>query len=76
MKKKIKYTNEPMKLKVVKDFLPAPEHLVAKEDNVKVTITLSRNSVKFFKKHAKKAHSHYQTMIRKVIDYYASHYAI
>lgn len=75
MKKKIKYTNEPMELKIVKDFLPAPENLVTKEDNVKVTITLSKNSVEFFKKHAKKIHSHYQTMIRKVIDYYAVHHS-
>ena len=76
MKQKIKYTNEPMELKIVKDFLPSPENLVLKEDNVKVTITLSKNSVEIFKKHAKKAHSHYQTMIRKVIDYYATHYAV
>jgi hypothetical protein len=38
MKSKIKYSDEPMgKLKVVNDFLPPPEQLVVKEDNVKVT---------------------------------------
>jgi hypothetical protein len=42
MKKKIKYTNEPMgKLKVIKDFLPPPEKLVLKEENVKITISLN-----------------------------------
>jgi predicted DNA binding CopG/RHH family protein len=75
MRKKIKYTNEPMEFKEIRDFLPSPEHLVFKEKNVKVTLTLSQNSVDFFKKYAKKSHSHYQTMIRKIIDYYATHYA-
>ncbi|MDP3016231.1 MAG: CopG family transcriptional regulator, partial [Deltaproteobacteria bacterium] len=33
MKSKIKYTEEPMgKLMVVKDFLPAPDQLVLKEE--------------------------------------------
>lgn len=40
MKKKIKYTDEPLgQLQVVKDFLPPPEELVFKEDGVKVTMT-------------------------------------
>lgn len=56
MKNKIKYSDEPMgKLKVVvNDFLPPPEQLVLKEDNVKVTIALKKASVEFFKKEAKK----------------------
>ena len=33
MKKKINYKHEPMDIKIVKDFLPSPEQLVAKEDN-------------------------------------------
>jgi len=74
MKKKIKYSNEPMKFKVIKDFLPPPEELALKEENVKVTLTLSKESIAFFKKYAAKANSHYQTMIRKVLDYYVSHY--
>ena len=53
MKKKIKYTDEPINAKVIKDFLPDPEDLVYKEDNVKVTITLSKRSLNFFKKYAK-----------------------
>ncbi len=44
MKKKIKYTDEPMgKLKVIKDFLPQPGQLVVKEENVKVTIALKKS---------------------------------
>jgi len=43
MKKKIKYSDEPLgKLRVIDDFLPPPEELVFKEENVKVTMTLSK----------------------------------
>ncbi|MEW6517558.1 MAG: CopG family transcriptional regulator [candidate division FCPU426 bacterium] len=72
--KKIKYTHEPMKLKVVDDFLPPPEKLAEKSDQVKVTITLSKASVEFFKAHAKKKRFHYQKMIRRVLDYYVAYY--
>ena len=75
MKSKIKYTDEPMgKLKIAKDFLPAPDKLVLKEDKVKITISLSKSSIDFFKEQAKKQHTSYQKMIRRVIDYYASQY--
>jgi hypothetical protein len=75
MKSKIKYTNEPLgELRVVKDFLPPPDQLVLKEENVKVTIALKKSSIDFFKKEAKKQHTSYQKMIRQVIDWYASHY--
>lgn len=75
MKRKIKYTEEPMgELKVVKDFLPRPDQLVLKEENIKITISLKKESIDFFKKTAKKHHTSYQKMIRQVIDWYASHY--
>jgi predicted DNA binding CopG/RHH family protein len=75
MKDKIKYTDEPMgDLKVVKDFLPPPDQLVLREDRVKVTISLSKGSVEFFKKEAKKQRISYQKMIRRVIDVYTSQY--
>ena len=55
MKSKIKYTEEPMgELRIIKDFLPPPDRLVLKEENVKVTISLKKESVDFFKKQAKK----------------------
>jgi hypothetical protein len=73
MKSKIKYSDEPMgKLKVVNGFLPPPEQLVVKEDNVKVTIALKKSSIEFFKKEAKKNHTSYQKMIRQLIDWYTS----
>jgi len=75
MKSRIKYTDEPMgKLKIIKDFLPSPDQLVLKEDKVKVTISLSKGSIEFFKKEAKKQRTSYQKMIRRVIDFYASQY--
>ena len=75
MKSKTKYTEEPMgQLRVVKDFLPPPDKLVLKEDHVKVTISLKKSSVFFFKEQAKTQKTSYQRMIREVVDWYASHY--
>jgi len=75
MKSKIKCTDEPMgKLKVISDFLPPPDQLVLKEDNVKVTLALKKSSVEFFKKEAKRHHTSYQKMIRQLVDWYSSHH--
>ena len=73
MKRIIKYTDEPMgDIKIIDDFLPPPDQLAFKEDNIKVTITLSKASVEFFKKEAKKHHVQYQKMIRRLLDLYAA----
>ena len=61
-------------LKQVHDFLPAPEELVFPEDNVKVTLSLTKSSVDFFKRKAKTLHIKYQKMIREVVNQYASRY--
>jgi len=75
MKRKIKYTSEPLgRVRVVKDFLPPPERLVLKEEPVKITMLLSKSSVEFFKKQAEKQGVPYQTMIRRVLDLYAAQY--
>lgn len=75
MKSRIRYTDEPMgEPRVIKDFLPPPSRLTLKEDNVKVTISLSKASVRFFKRQAKAHGTSYQRMIRRLIDLYASHY--
>lgn len=75
MKKKTRktpYTDQPLKLgKRVKDFLPPPSMLVAKEDNVRVTLALSRESIDFFKQAAKDHKVPYQRMIRATLDEYA-----
>jgi predicted DNA binding CopG/RHH family protein len=71
MNAKTKYTDEQLgKLKVVPDFLPSPEELVHREDTVKVTISLSKSSVAFFKREAEKHHTQYQKMIRRLLDAY------
>ena len=75
VKKKTKYNDESTGgTRVVKDFLPPPEKLVLKESNVKITISLSKASVDFFKKEAKKHSTSYQKMIRRVIDVYTEKY--
>ena len=72
---KIKYSDEPIEAKVIRDFLPPPEALAFREEGVKVTIALSKKSVEFFKSEAEKHHTQYQRMIRKLIDSYVDTYA-
>ena len=73
MKKKIKYTNEPMdNVRVISDFLPSPEQLAFKQETIKVTITLSKNSIDYFKKIASKHNTQYQKMIRGLLDEYVN----
>lgn len=76
--KKIKYSDAPpgieaaiAKSEVVEDFLPKPSELVFKEDNVKITLELSKRSVILFKKYADRKGVKYQRMIRNLVDRYA-----
>ena len=62
------------KLVRVKDDLPPPEELILPRETVKVTISLNRSSVNFFKHEAKKHHTKYQKMIRELLDRYVSRY--
>lgn len=72
MSTKIKYTDEPLgEVKVVPDFLPSPADLAFREESVKVTISLSKKSIEFFKSEAAKYHTQYQRMIRQLLDSYA-----
>jgi hypothetical protein len=71
MSAKIKYTNEPIgEPRVIRDFLPSPAELALRDEDVKITITLSRKSVAFFKSEAAKADTQYQRMIRRLLDAY------
>ena len=73
MKKRTRYTDEPLgDLKVIPDFLPAPEELAFKDQQVKVTIGLSKASVDFFRQQAKKHGTQYQKMIRRLLDLYVN----
>lgn len=74
MSKQIQYTDEPLgDFKVVTDFLPSPEDIKLKNENTKITISLSKESVDFFKHEAEKNHMQYQKMIRQLLDEYVAH---
>ena len=73
MNKRIRYSDEPLgKIKLVPDFLPSPEELALKNKQTKVTISLSSESVAYFKEAAKKHHTQYQRMIRQLLDDYVA----
>ncbi len=75
MKRKTGYQDEPLgRLEVVSDFLPPPDKLVLRDDGVKITISLSRRSVDFFKSHAARSKVPYQKMIRSLLDGYVKHH--
>ena len=59
------------RMHVIDDCLPPPAALVPREDNVKVTLSLSRRSLDFFKREARKRRVPYQRMIRALVDTYA-----
>jgi predicted DNA binding CopG/RHH family protein len=68
----VKYSaGEIGRVRVIEDFLPPPDRLVPREENVKVTLSLSRRSLDFFKREAKKRRVPYQRMIRSLVDLYA-----
>ena len=59
---------------VIADFLPPPDQLVLKEETVRVTLNLNKQSVDFFKLRARENGIPYQRMIRKVLDIYAERF--
>jgi hypothetical protein len=74
MNKPIDYTDEPLgELEIVADFLPSPDDLVLKQQQTKVTISLSTESVEFFKAAAKRHNTPYQKLIRQLLDEYVAH---
>jgi predicted DNA binding CopG/RHH family protein len=71
MSARIKYTDESLgKVRVIADFLPSPAELAFREEGVKVTLSLSKKSIEFFKSEAAKHRTQYQRMIRRLIDAY------
>ena len=74
MSKKIQYSNESLgDIEFIPDFLPSPEKLALKRESTKITITLSSESVAYFKETAIKHHMQYQKIIRELLDEYVSH---
>lgn len=81
MKKIIKYQEAPTEIaeaitaaETIADFLPSPENLIKKEETIKVTISLSKESIDFFKQKARELGVPYQTMIKTIIDKYTMYY--
>ncbi len=78
-KKTIKRTgwhDQPVgSLKEITDFLPPPDQLVRPEKSVKITLSLDKESLGFFKRMARERGTKYQRMIRAVIRGYAAHYS-
>ena len=59
----------------IKDVLPPPEQLVVSEDTIKVTLLLSKSSVRFFKQQATQHRTKYQRMLRELVDRYAEQFS-
>jgi predicted DNA binding CopG/RHH family protein len=74
-KKTINHDMPIGKLTRVADFLPSPEKLAVTDDTVKVTISLKKSSIEFFKNAARRYHTKYQKMIRELVDKYATQYS-
>jgi len=73
MSKRIRYSEEPIgEIKLLPDFLPSPEELALKDAQTKVTISLTSESVAFFKDAARKHHTQYQKIIRRLLDEYVA----
>jgi predicted DNA binding CopG/RHH family protein len=71
-KKAVTYSRgEIGQVRLIEDFLPSPDQLVLREDNVKVTLSLSQRSVDYFKRAAEHRRVPYQRMIRALVDAYA-----
>ncbi len=71
MSKNITYSDEPLgDLLEVADFLPPPDQLVLRQKNTRVTLSLSNESLAYFKALAAKHHLSYQKLIRELLDAY------
>jgi predicted DNA binding CopG/RHH family protein len=71
-KPKARYSRQEIgRVRIVEDFLPSPDKLVLREENVKVTLSRSQRSVACFKRAAQKRRVPYQRMIRALVDAYA-----
>ncbi len=73
MIKKHKDHNMPIgKLTRVADDLPSPEELTRPLKSTRITIIVSKSSVDYFKRTARKYHTKYQRMMREVLDSYVA----
>ena len=83
MKRKSRYTDAPPEIEAEMERavdvtawfnarfgFPTPEQLSPREETVKVTLALEKESVAFFKKQAKKQKVPYQRMIKNLLSWY------
>ncbi len=75
MRKEIKYEENPfgnvkVGKRVVLPDLPSPAELAKAEKTTKITLSISSDSLQFFKKQAAKHNVPYQAMIRRLLDEY------
>ncbi|OGX29109.1 MAG: CopG family transcriptional regulator [Omnitrophica WOR_2 bacterium RIFCSPHIGHO2_02_FULL_67_20] len=76
MSKRTRKTDFPIgKLTRVEDSLPPPEKLVVPGETIKVTLLLSKSSVRFFKRQAAQHQTKYQRMLRELVDRYAEQFS-
>ncbi len=69
-----RHSDEPIgEVTLVADFLPSPSEPKLKNENTKITISLSTESVEYFKSAAEKNHMQYQKIIRQLLDEYVAH---
>ena len=70
-KETVKHANGSIEYRdPVPDELPSPRELAEAEESVKVTLSLSKYSVEYFKEAALKNNASYQKMIRRLLDEY------
>lgn len=62
------------KLTQIPDFLPPPSQLLPNEEAVKITLSVTADTLKFFKSAAKDSGTKYQRMMRAVLNGYAEKY--
>lgn len=72
MKKRIKYTDEPMEFTVIPDFLPPPEELRERLKKVKVTVEVDAPTVRVFHEKAGGRGADSRRMMGKLLDLYAA----
>jgi len=69
MKKRTKYNDEPMKFRIIPDFLPPPQQLIKRMRKMKVTLELPVPTVNSFSRSAGKRS--YQKLMSDLLDVYA-----
>lgn len=73
MKNKTGYSDEPMDIGRIVNILPNPAELANMARTERATLTLTKATLDFFRKEAKKEHVSYNILIRNALDEYIRH---